>query len=945
MNRFPRWPRFGHLVLLASLFLPLPGSAAPEPLPLDPAVRTGKLPNGLTYYIRRNLKPEKRVELRLAVNAGSVQEDDDQLGLAHLVEHMCFRGTKSFPKDDLIHYLQSVGSSFGPDINAYTAFDETVYMLSLPTDKADTLANGIKIMREWAHDANFDDADIDKERGVVVEEWRLGRGASQRMRDKYFPVIFKDSKYADRLPIGTKESIETMSHDTIRRYYRDWYRPDLMAFIVVGDIDPDAMEKTIFDTFSSLPPPTTPRPHEKFSVPDNDDPLYAIVSDKENPYNVVLLAFKTDAPHYGNTDDYRRHLTEGLYLQLLNLRLSELTQQANPPFIGAYTSYGHFIVRPKGAYMINTIVPDNGLARGLAATLTENERVRQHGFTANELERGKKSLLRGLEQAYLDRDKTDSNRIVGEYVAHFLAQDPAPGIEFEYNFAKEHLADIALADVNGLAQQWITPKNRIAVVMSSEKPDVKLPTQPELQAVIAQAAATPVAPYEEKKLAASLLAEKPAPGKITAQKTVEAIGVTELTFANGVRVVLKPTTFKNDQVLFSAFRPGGQSVFGNDYLLATQFAAPNIMESGVGDFTKADLQKMLAGKTVSVMPQISPFFDGVRGNSSAADIETALQVAYLYFTAPRFDESSYQSIVSRQRAILQNVRSNPIYAFFDEARRIRYQQNPRTPGLLPTDADWADLNFAKTSEVYRNRFANAAGFTFVFVGAFTVEAITPLLQTYLGGLPGSGDGGNWRDLNVRAVSGPFEQTLRHGTDPRAFVLMSFEGEAVREVQEGHRLWSFCNILQRALIDKLRLELGGVYTVNVNLTSESAPFGHYAVDISIPCAPNNVDKLVAATLSEITRLEQEGPKPEEIQKEVESQTRAEEKDSKENGPWTWKLELVYREHEPFTRVADAASLIALVTPENLQQTAVKFIDPAKAVRFTMLPEEKEAPVSK
>ena len=357
------------------------------------------------------------------------------------------------------------------------------------------------------------------------------------------------------------------------------------------------------------------------------------------------------------------------------------------------------------------------------------------------------------------------------------------------------------------------------------------------------------------------------------------------------------------------------------------------------------LQKMLAGKTVSVMPQISPFFDGVRGNSSAADIETALQVAYLYFTAPRFDESSYQSIVSRQRAILQNVRSNPIYAFFDEARRIRYQQNPRTPGLLPTDADWSDLNFAKTSEVYRNRFANAAGFTFVFVGSLTVESITPLLQTYLGGLPGSGDGGNWRDLNVRAVPGPFEQTLRHGTDPRAFVLMSFEGEAVREVQEGHRLWSFCNILQRALIDKLRLELGGVYTVNVNLTSESAPFGHYAVDISIPCAPDNVDKLVAATLSEITRLEQEGPKPEEIQKEVESQTRAEEKDSKENGPWTWKLELVYREHEPFTRVADAASLIALVTPENLQQTAVKFIDPAKAVRFTMLPEEKEAPVSK
>ena len=939
MYLFPRWPRAGRLVLLASLFLPLLASAAPEPLPLDPAVRTGKLPNGLTYYIRKNVKPEKRVELRLAVNAGSVQEDDDQLGLAHLVEHMCFRGTKSFPKDDLIHYLQSVGSSFGPDINAYTAFDETVYMLSLPTDKPDTLANGIKIMREWAHDANFDDADIDKERGVVVEEWRLGRGANQRMRDKYLPVIFTDSKYADRLPIGTKESIETMSHDTIRRYYHDWYRPDLMAFIVVGDIDPDAMEQTIREVFGSLPTPATTRPHETFPVPDNDAPLYAIVSDRENPYNVVMLAFKTEPPHYANTDDYRRYLTGQLYQQLLNLRLNELTQQANPPFIAAYTSFGHFIVRPKGAYMINTVVADNGMERGLAAALTESERVRQHGFTANELERGKKSLLRNLEQAYLDRDKTDSNRLVGEYVSHFLAQDPAPGIEFEYNFAKANLADIALADVNGLSQKWITPQNRVVIAQSTEKPAVKLPTQAELQAVIAQAAATPVGPYEEKQLATSLLAEKPAPGKITAQKTIDAIGVTELTFANGVRVVLKPTTFKNDQVLFTAYRPGGQSVFGDDYLLAAQFAAPSIMESGVGNFTKADLQKMLAGKTVSVIPQVQPYYDGLRGNCSAGDIETALQVAYLYFTAPRLDESTYSSIVSRQQAILKNVRSNPMYAFADEARRIRYQQNPRTPDLLPTDADWADLSFAKTAEVYRNRFGNAAGFTFVFVGSFTVEAITPLLQTYLGGLPGSGDGGNWRDRNVRAVAGPFEQTLRHGTDPRALVQMSFEGEAAREVPEGHMLWSFCNILQRALIDKLRLELGGVYTVNVSLTIEGAPTPHYAVDIRIPCAPESVDKLVAATLAEITRLEQEGVKPEEIQKEVESQTRAEEKDAKENGSWTWKLEMVYREHEPFTRVSDPASLIALVTPENIQKTAVKFVDPAKVVRFTMLPETK------
>jgi zinc protease len=931
------WPRFVRLAIIG-LLLPF-GAAAADSLPLDPAVRTGKLPNGLTYYIRKNLKPEKRVELRLAVNAGSVQEDNDQLGLAHLVEHLCFRGTKSFPKADLLHYLQSVGAGFGPDINAYTAFDETVYMLSLPTDAKDTLQNGLKIMREWAHDVNFDSADIDRERGVVVEEWRLGRGASQRMLDKFLPVVFKDSKYALRLPIGTKESVEGMSYDTIKRFYHDWYRPDLMAMVVVGDIDPDQMEQTIRAEFGSIPAPATPRSKESYAIPDNDEPLYSIVSDRENPYNILILAFKTEVPHYENVTDYRRRLTEELFLQLLNLRLNELTQQANPPFIFSQASYDRLWVRAKGAYQLEVVVPDNGIARGLGTVLTENERVRQHGFTANELERAKKTMLRDLEQRYLDRDKTESDKLVNAYVGHFLAQDPAPGAEYEYTFAREHLAGVTLDEVNQLPQKWITPKNRVVVAESVEKPGVKIPAQAELAAVIQQVATTKIEPYQEKKLASTLLAQKPAPGEIVSQKTIPSIGVTELMLTNGVRVVLKPSQFKNDEVLFTAYRPGGQSRFADDYDLTAQLAADCAAESGVATFTKPDLQKMLAGKTVAVTPQITTYFDGVKGSCAAADLETALQLTYLYFKAPRIDETAYQSLVARQKAILKNVLLDPVNSYFNETQKIRYNHHPRTPGVLPTDEDWAKVSFAKTSEVYRSRFGNAAGFTFVFVGAFTVESITPLVQTYLGSLPSMGDPGMWRDMGVRSITGPFEQTLLRGTDPKSFVLIGLEGPAEWSRDEGHKLWSIGNILQRALIDKLRLELGGIYYVQVDAHVQKVPYNHYVVDFLIPCAPENVEKLVAATYAEIARMRKDGLRPEEIQKEIEAQRRSAEKEQQDNKSWTWKLEMIYRDGESFTRLSDPNEMISLVTAENMQRTAVKYLDTTKAIRFTMLPEKK------
>jgi len=909
-------------------------------VPLDPAVRTGKLPNGLTYYIRKNAKPEKRVELRLAVNTGSVQEDDNQLGLAHFVEHMCFNGTQHFPKNDLVHYLESLGVKFGADLNAYTSFDETVYMLTLPTDKPETLDKGIQVMSDWAHAVTFDDNEIEKERGVVVEEWRLGRGAQQRIRDKYLPVLFKDSKYALRLPIGTKDSIEKSSHEAIKRFYRDWYSAQNMALIVVGDVDPDQILKFIETEFADMPANKTPRALAKVEVPDNEQPLYSIVSDKENTYNIISLFYKTNPHDITTTTEYRRQLLEMLVGQMLNLRFYEIVQQPNPPFIQSNAYYGKIWVRTKAAFQVTTVVPDNGFERGLAATMTEVERAQRHGFTAAELIRAKQNVLKGLEQAYNERAKTQSAQLATEFVKHFLDKEPAPGIEFDYTFAKEQMAGIALDEINRLISSWVTPKNRVVIVQGVEKDGVKLPTEAELQVIGQKVAASKIDPYQEKAVASSLMAKTPAPGAIVEEKQIPEVGVTELKFANGVRVVLKPTTFQNDEILFSAYRPGGQSLFPDSYHLSGQVAPVYGMMSGVADFSMIDLQKALAGKKVSVTPLIKTYSEGMEGGCAIADRETMFQLLHLRFTQPRRDEAMYQSLVTRMQAVLKNQLSNPMVAFNNDVQKARFNNHPRNSDVLPTDAEWATVSIDKVMEVARSRFENAAGFTFVFVGSFTVESIKPLLATYLGSLPGKlGAEPAWKDLGLRSVKGPVDQPFYHGGDPKSFVMISLEGPAQYSRDEAHRLWSLGSILQRIYIDKLREEMSGVYGFNVSAALSHEPYSHFNFDLVLPCAPENVQKLTDAAYAEIKRIQTSGPTPEELQKEIETQRRSFETDSKENKAWLWKLAKIYTDGESFTRLSKPEELLSLITAAEIQRVAKQYLNTENCLRYTLYPEKK------
>jgi len=560
-----------------------PGFDLSAKLPIDSDVLKGQLDNGLTYLIRANQKPENRAELWLVVNAGSIQEDDDQQGLAHFVEHMAFNGTRNFEKQELVDYLEHIGMTFGPDINAFTSFDETVYNLTIPTDDDETVATAFQILEDWAHGLAFDDEEIDKERGVVIEEWRLGRGAQARVRDKQFPVLFKGSRYAERLPIGKKEILESAPHDVLRRFYRDWYRPDLMAVIAVGDFEPEVMEKLIRKHFADLQMPDEPRQRETYPVPDQDEDLFAITTDPEVTMTSVGVYYKLPKRPQGTAGDYRRQVVEQLYHAMINSRLGELTQKADPPFLYAVSASAG-IVRSRDFFLQVAGVREGQVIRGLEALLTEAERADRFGFTETELNRQKADLLRAYQQAYVERDKRESVSLASEYMRHFLDDEPIPGIEMELEIVETFLPTITLEELNELADKAITQTNRVVLLSGPEKADQPLPSEKALTAAFGNVADSEIVAYVDRVRDKPLLEHEPTASTVAEERFIEEIDVTEWRLENGIRVVFKPTDFKNDQVLLTGFSPGGHSLVPDAKYSSAVFADTIMSEGGVGEF-------------------------------------------------------------------------------------------------------------------------------------------------------------------------------------------------------------------------------------------------------------------------------------------------------------------------------------------------------------------------
>jgi len=908
-------------------------------IPNDPDTRVGKLANGMTYFIRKNAKPEKRVELRLAVAAGSVLENDDQKGLAHFVEHMCFNGTKNFPKNDLIHYLQSVGVKFGADVNAYTSFDETVYMLTVPSDSAKILNNGIQIMYDWANAVSFDTAEISKERGVVTEEWRLGRGAWQRMADQYLPVLFKDSKYANRLPIGDNNIIQNAKPETIVQFYKDWYRPDLMAFIVIGDIDVDQMEKKIKDQFSKLENPKNIRKKEKYTIPDNKEQLVKVVADKENTYTAVMWICKTDVTPYKTVNDMRNTYIQNLFTGMMNQRLNELKESANAPFMYGQVSYGDIWSRSKNAYQAFCMVADTAIEAGLKAIVTENERVKRYGFTQTELDRYKKNILISVEKSYIGRATNESSTYANAYVQKFLNDEAFAGIEFEYEFVKKNLEGITLKEVNDIAKIWITDENNVLLVLGIDKAGVKLPKESELLEWTKSAKSAKIVAYKDKEMAKSLLQHDPTPGKILTEKKIDEIGVTELTFSNGMKAVLKPTDFKTDEVVISTTGAGGRTTCTDEDYISSSVISYWSEDNGVGSFSKSDLQKMLSGKDVRRYEiGFNEYDEGFYGLSSKKDIETLLQLQYLYFTEPRNDAKSFKVFMNMLKTYYQNAQNDPRSYFIDEANRIKYNNNMRSPGRIPTESELNSISLEKIFKIYNTRFSNAANFTVFVVGTFNVDSIKPLLEKYLASLPTQNKTDDFKDNGCTSVKGPVEKEIKRGKDPKSMVLYSIEYPVEWNKTDAHLHWSFQNILKRILTDKLREEMSGVYGFRCSISMSKIPNGKFSLNLSIPCAPENTDKLLNAAIEEIKKIQENGVPEQQIIDEKETQRRNKEDERKQNESWAYFLERMYlHKAENIAEFVNYEKEIDAISSIEIQRVAKKYIDLNNFVKVVLNPE--------
>ena len=909
--------------------------AESELIPLDPAVRIGKLPNGFTYYIRKNVEPKNRVQLYLANKVGSIMENDDQRGLAHFMEHMGFNGTKNFPKNDLVNYLQKAGVRFGADLNAYTSFDETVYQLPIPSDDPEVLKNGIQIMRDWAQEASLDPDEIDKERGVVLEEKRLGKGAQQRMQDQYLPMLFNNSRYSDRLPIGTEEVLKNFSPETIRQFYTDWYRPNLQALIVVGDIDVDAMEQTIKAKFSDLKNPAKPRPRTKYAIKLLDKNQFIAVTDKEFPVSVAQIMIKHPESKLITKTDYRNSILRSLFNSMIGTRIADLSKQADPPFLQGGANISGFLA---GLDMYNAYVvaKPGEMERGFKAILTETERVQRFGFTQTELDRAKQSYLTRMESSFKEKDKTPSESLVREYLRHFLEQEASPGIAYEYDLAKSITGSISLDNVNALAKQYITDLNRDVIIMGPEKDKEILPDASKIESWIAEIKASNVSAYVDQVSDKPLLSAKLAGGKVVSESKLPEIGVTEFKLSNGVRVILKPTDFKNDEINFTAFSPGGSSLVSDGDYQSALYATAIIKNGGLADFNSVQLPKLLSGKRVSVSPYISERFEGVSGSAAPKDLETALQLTYLYFTNPRKDEETFKGLIAQQKGGLANRGNDPNSVFADSVAAILGNYHVRRTGPSVKKVD--QINLDRSVEIYKDRFADASDFTFIFVGSFDNEQIKPLLEQYLGSLPSINRKETAKDLGIHIPAGKIDKKVYKGQEPKASVRLVFSGDYTYNEKHNNQLNALAEVLTIKLIERLREDEGGVYGVGARASYTKFPTNRYTFSISFGCAPENVEKLVSSTLDEINKIKENGAVVTDLEKFIAEETRTTETQLKDNGFWLGYLSNQYQNEEEPKQVLTYLENLKELTPDQLKSTAKYRLSSENYIKMVLLPEK-------
>ena len=904
-------------------------------LPMDPQVTKGVLDNGMTYYVRQNSVPKNRAFIYLVVRAGSMDEDNDQQGLAHFCEHMAFNGTKNFPKNSLVNCLQKMGMEFGAEINAYTSFDETVYKLTIPLDKKESVENGWQILYDWACQITDSDEEINKERGVIHEEWRSGKDASERMKQKWLPVLLKDSRYAKRLPIGKIEIVDSCPPENLRRFRRDWYRPDLEAIIAVGDFNKEEIVNKIKEKFSKISSPANKRVKQYYDIPILKGTYISITTDKEATTSNVQIVYKHPMKITKTLGDYREMLKQNLYNSMIGQRLNELTQLENPPFIYAFSGYENFM-GDLDSYMSYAICANGKIKDGFKAVLNENERVKNHGFTETELERTKKSMLAYIENAYSEKEKGNSKSYVEECKRNFLmTKEPMPGIENEYNYFKKMLPGITLKEINSLGDKWITDNDKTIIITAPENDSIKVPSKDDILSWYNDVKKGSLSAYHDETVNKPLLEDTIVPGKVVKEKYIKNVAATEWTLSNGATVVIKNTNFKKEEVLFTSYSLGGKSVYDQNMDISADLAASVIENSGIGSFDYISLNKLLADKEVVVSPYLGTLTEGISGNSQVKDLETMFQLTYLYFTDIRVDSLAYLSYMSRIKGALENKKNSPEGVFGDTLGAVSVNYHPRQ---RPLSIDMLkEANFKDIQKIAKDRFSDASDFKFFFVGNIDLKTFKPLVEKYIGGIPSSYRNEKWRNLHIKAPEGIIQKDVFAGKSSKSLSYIDFHGDFKFKLKNAITLDLIDKILTDRLLKNIREKSSEVYSIYADGSVSKFPEPEYQISVVYGSGPENVEKIQNQVFDQIKNLQQVKPTNDELSKAKKNLLRKRETSIRDNSFWLSYLKNGFLYNEGcFKSVDRYQKKIKGFTTGDIKNGACKYFDFNNFYRISLKP---------
>lgn len=908
-----------------------------KPAPVDPEARIGKLDNGMTYYIRHNEEPKERASFYIIQNVGALLENDDQNGLAHFLEHMAFNGTKHFPGKGIINTLEKHGVAFGRNINAYTSFGETVYNLSdIPVKHEGLIDTCLLVLNDWADFLLLTDEEIDAERGVISEEWRTRRTAGFRMQRQFLPVLLNGSKYMHRDVIGDLDVIKNFKYETLRSFYHDWYRTDLQAIAIVGDIDVDAVEQKVKALFSKIEAIENPLKREFYDVPDHKEPLYVLATDKEaDSYSVSLyIKHKAPEPSQKNLNYLREQTIQSLFGMMTRDRINELLQKGVPPFVSGGINYGGLIDGYEMLAISATSKPDQDDV-AFKSIYTEAQRIYKHGFAPGELDRAKTNLLTSIESRYKQRDKINNDQFAQDFKNYYIEGEPLTSIDFDWDFVQKVLPTISVEEISAKAKQWMTPENRVIVVMGPEKPEAKHLSQEQALTIMNEIENSPVEAYVDQVVSSNLISKELKGSKVKSTRKLPEFSAVEWTLGNETKVVFRQADYEKDQVSLVAVSKGGSSKINNEEIASAMMLNQFIGSFGVGSYDATALKKALTGKKVSLNVGLSDLNETFNGSSTPKDFETMMQLLYLQFENPRFDQEAYDAMLGRYKAFVANMANNPQKIMNDSLSLILTCKNPRTKLMTPELFD--EISLAQMETIYKDRFVDAGDFTYFIVGNIDEATAKAMAEKYIGSLTNLPRKETWIDRNVE---GPKGKTVREIEIPlevkKATVSVNFNAKMDYTPEQNLLMSIFRDILNLRYIEEIREKEGGTYGVRVSANSSKFPKAEKSLQLMFDTDPEKAQYLKSIIYREIDKIAQNGPTAEDLDKAVKNLQKNREQSKLHNSYWMQALNTYYTYSYNPAAAENFENILQKVTGAQIQQLAKALLAKADVVDVIFKP---------